>query len=401
MNDVVVTGVGVVSAAGMSFADLADALIEGRCCATPHATQLPVETVAQVSGSVAELDGFKDDRKAWLAMHALEEALLDAGDFGDAVVSVFLGTGLSSVTPGELEEDVYPHLTALGDAVDRPSILSDLDSDRAAPYRHDPARVTTAVAQRVGATGACGTSFSACSAAAQAIAEGLRAIRRGESDVAIVGGHDSMIHPFGLLSFVVLGALSPTACRPFDANRDGFLIGEGAAILVLESADHATRRGASVHARLLGAGTSVDGYAATAPQPEGLGAEAAMRAALADASVDSQQVNYVNAHATGTPVGDTAEAAAIRRVTPQAYVSSIKGAVGHTIAAAGAIEAAACIAALKRGFIPGTTGLTSVDPVMGIRVVERPIQEAPVIAVSNSFGFGGQNASLVFGRANG
>ena len=156
-----------------------------------------------------------------------------------------------------------------------------------------------------------------------------------------------------------------------------------------------------MHARLLGAGTSVDGYAATAPQPEGLGAEAAMRAALADASVDSQQVNYVNAHATGTPVGDTAEAAAIRRVTPQAYVSSIKGAVGHTIAAAGAIEAAACIAALKRGFIPGTTGLTSVDPVMGIRVVERPIQEAPVIAVSNSFGFGGQNASLVFGRANG
>jgi len=150
----------------------------------------------------------------------------------------------------------------------------------------------------------------------------------------------------------------------------------------------------------LGAGTSVDGYAATAPQPEGIGAEAAMRAALDDASIGAEQVDYVNAHATGTPVGDTAEAAAIRRVAPSAYVSSIKGAVGHTIAAAGAIEAAACIAALEGGFIPGTTGLRTVDPVIGLRVVSAPVQEAPQVVVSNSFGFGGQNASLVFGKAN-
>ncbi len=401
MNDVVVTGVGVVSAAGPSFDDLSTALLEGRCCATPMSTFLPVDSAAQIPVSIAEFGEFKDDRKAWLAMHALEEALTDCGGLGAGVVSVFLGTGLSSVTPGELEADVFPHINAAGDAIERASILSDLAFDRASPNRHDPARVTSAIAQRIGATGVCGTSFSACSAAAQAIAEGLRTIRRGEADVAVVGGHDSMIHPFGLLSFIVLGALSPTACRPFDSQRDGFMIGEGAAILILESAQHASERGANVRARFLGAGTSVDGYAATAPQPDGLGAESAMRAALADASVSADQVDYVNAHATGTPVGDTAEAAAIRRVTPDAFVSSIKGAVGHTIAAAGAIEAAACIAALENGFIPGTTGLQTVDPVMGLRIVSTPIAEAPQVVVSNSFGFGGQNASLVFGRAHG
>jgi 3-oxoacyl-[acyl-carrier-protein] synthase II len=219
--------------------------------------------------------------------------------------------------------------------------------------------------------------------------------------VAIVGGHDSMLHPFGLLSFVVLGALSPDAGRPFDKHRDGFLIGEGAAILVLERADYAHARGARVRARLLGAGTSVDGYAATAPQPEGKGAELAMRAALADAGLDGDDVDYVNAHATATPVGDIAEAAAIARVTPNAAVSSFKGAVGHTIAAAGAIEAAGCIAALEGGFLPGTAGLLEVDPVIRVNVLKQTVHRAPKIVVSNSFGFGGQNAALVFGLAEG
>ena len=272
-------------------------------------------------------------------------------------------------------------------------------TDRASPHRHDPVRVTSAIAQRVGAQGPCGTSFSACAAAAQAIAEGLRTLRRGDADVAIVGGHDSMIHPFGMLSFIVLGALSPTACRPFDGQRDGFMIGEGAAILVLERAEYARNRGATARACLLGAGTSVDGYAATAPQPEGLGAESAMRAALRDAGIAPHEIEYVNAHATGTPVGDTAESAAIQRVVPHAKVSSIKGAIGHTIAAAGAIEAAACVAALERGFLPGTAGLQTVDAQMNVDVVRQPLTSTPSVVMSNSFGFGGQNASLVFGHA--
>jgi len=401
MTDVVVTGVGVVSAAGPSFDDLADALRQGRSCASPFATALPLEEVAAVPSPVAPLAQFVDDRKAWLALDALDQALADSNGTGEGTVSVFLGTGLSSVTPMELNQDAYPFLTEDGTAFDRDALCADLRSEGASPWRHDPVRVTTEVANRVGATGPCGTSFSACSAAAQAIAEGVRTIRRGEADVAIVGGHDSMLHPFGLLSFIVLGALSPSACRPFDVHRDGFLIGEGAAILVLESAEHARNRGARVRARLLGAGTSVDGYAATAPHPEGAGAERAMRAALRDAGLDGAAVDYVNAHATGTPVGDIAEAAAISRVAPNAPVSSIKGAIGHTIAAAGAIEAAACIAALEGGWMPGTVGLLEKDPACPVDAIADTRNQAPRVILSNSFGFGGQNAALVLAHAEG
>ena len=399
MNDVVVTGIGVVRAAGASYDALASALRDGRGCASPYATALPLTEVAAIPTPIVPLPDFVDDRKAWLAMNALEQALTDTGSTGAATISVFLGTGLSSVTPKELNEDAYPHLNAEGTAFNRDLLCADLRRDSVSPWRHDPIRVTSAVAKRVGATGPCGTSFSACSAAAQAIAEGFRTIRRGEADIAIVGGHDSMLHPFGLLSFIVLGALSPTACRPFDVHRDGFLIGEGAAILVLESADSARKRGARVRARLWGAGTSVDGYAATAPHPEGAGAETAMRAALRDARIDAHRIDYVNAHATGTPVGDIAEAAAIARVVPNASVSSIKGSVGHTIAAAGAIEAAACIAALEGGWMPGTVGLVEPDPSCAIDALSETRHQSPRVVLSNSFGFGGQNAALVFAHA--
>ena len=401
MRPVVVTGVGVVSAAGPRFSDLIDALQTNALAASPYEGALPLSRMAAVRSPVTPVDGFADDRKAWLAFDALEQAVADANGLGTGIRSVFLGTGLSSVTPHELAEDAYTHIDASGLDFDRQSMLADLAADRAAPGRHDPARVTSEVARRVGAQGPCGTSFSACAAAAQAIAEGFRTIRRGEVDVAIVGGHDSMLHPFGLVSFVVLGALSPGVGRPFDKHRDGFLIGEGAAMIVLESEDHARARGARIRARVLGAGTSVDGHAATAPQPDGLGAEAAMRAGLRDAGIAGSEVDHVNAHATATPVGDVAEAAAIGRVTPGATVSSFKGAIGHTIAAAGAIEAAGCIAALEHGFMPGTAGLLERDPAVTIDVLPAPVGRAPRLIVSNSFGFGGQNAALVFGHAEG
>lgn len=396
VNEVVVTGLGVVSAAGPTFLDLSEALASGRQCASPVESPLPITEWASVPSPIPEHPGFENDRKAWLAFAALEEALSDADFPSDARTSVFLGTGLSSITPEELEEDAFRHLPAGAEQFDRASLLADLSPEHLAPWRHDPARVTSMIAKRVGATGPCGTSFSACSAAAQAIAEGLRTLRRGEADVAIVGGHDSMLHPFGLLSFVVLGALSSTSCRPFDRNRDGFLIGEGAAMLVLETASHANARGARVRAQLLGAGTSADGYNATAPHPEGAGAEKAMRGALRDAGIQPGQIDYVNAHATGTPVGDIAESAAISRLIGSVPVSSIKGAVGHTIAAAGAIEAAACIAALEGGWMPGTVGLQNIDPACPVSALQKSMPNAPSVVLSNSFGFGGQNAALVF-----
>jgi 3-oxoacyl-[acyl-carrier-protein] synthase II len=232
------------------------------------------------------------------------------------------------------------------------------------------------------------------------MAEGLWALRRGEVDVAIVGGHDSMIHPLGMLSFVVLGAISPTTCRPFDAGRDGFLIGEGAAIFVLERANRARARGVRPRASLLGAGTSADAYNVTAPHPEGAGAERAMRRALRDAGLEAARVAYVNAHGTGTPVGDIAESRAVARVFGEGMAtSSIKGALGHTIAAAGAVEAAACVLGLQGGFLPGTTGLQDPDPACPIDALRAPVERAVDVMISNSFGFGGQNCSLLLGRA--
>ncbi len=402
--DVVISGLGTVSAAGVGFAALASALAEGRDCTRKVDTALPVSAVASVPSDVLPHPDFPDDRKAWLAMIALDEAISDAGIIGclePARTAVFLGTGLSSVTPGELEEDAYPHLLADGSGFDVEAMRRDLACNRAAPRRHNPSRVTAEFVRRLGATGPVGTSFSACAASAQAIAEGLRTIQRGEADVAVVGGHDSMIHPLGMLSFIVLGALSPTACRPFDRQRDGFLIGEGAAVLILERADLAHARGHVGRARLLGAGSSADAHAATAPHPDGAGAALAIERALRDAGIPAEVVDYVNAHATGTPVGDVAEALAVSRIIGSVPVSSIKGALGHTIAAAGAIEAAACVAGLQGGWMPGTAGFTDQDPDCPVQVVATPREADLEVVVSNSFGFGGQNAALVLGHMDG
>ncbi|MEC7947449.1 MAG: hypothetical protein VX265_07745, partial [Myxococcota bacterium] len=180
----------------------------------------------------------------------------------------------------------------------------------------------------------------------------------------------------------------------------GFMIGEGAAILVLESEDRARARGARVRARVHGAGTSADAWNVTAPHPDGAGAERAMRRALRDAGIGPDAVGYVNAHGTGTPLGDRAECAAIGRVFGAGVpVSSIKGAVGHTIAAAGAVEAAACIAAIEGGFLPGTVGLERRDPDLDTHTLDAPVAAEVELVVSNSFGFGGQNCALVLGRA--
>jgi len=397
---VVVTGIGLRCAAGVGLGALDRALRDGRTCRVAARSGLPVTWVA-AAPDPKPLAEFPDDRKAWLAMQALDDALLDAKldpVDTDRRTAVFLGTGLSSVTPAELADDVYPHIR--GDRFDRISLGSDTSPRHASPSRHMPARVTMAVARRVGATGPVGTSSSACAASAQAIAEGVWTLRRGDADVALVGGHDSMIHPLGLLSFVVLGALAGDACRPFDRQRDGFMIGEGAAILVLERAQHAAARRATVLARVLGAGTSVDAWNATAPHPQGLGAQRAMEAALRDADLVPGDIDYLNAHATGTPVGDIAEASAVLRVFGSDLpVSSIKGAVGHTIAAAGAVEAAACVAALRGGYLPGTVGLRDPDPACGLHLLTAPVCSAPAVVMSNSFGFGGQNASLVIARA--
>ncbi len=403
-DPIVVTGIGVASAAGMGADVLLHALQQDRFCGRPWAGALPIQHVGSCDDAVPTHPEFPDDRKAGLAFAAARESVACAGGWEHVAPhrrAVFLGTGLSSVTPVELETDLYPHLDD-GGRFDRVAMAQDLSMNRCAPRRHMPARVTAGLCAELGATGPSGTSFSACAAASQAIGEGLHALRRGDADIALVGGHDSMIHPLGMLSFVVLGALSPTRCRPFDPTRDGFMIGEGAGMLVLERASAAKARGVSVLGVLAGVGTSVDAWNATAPHPKGVGAALAMSRALVNARVTPADVDYVNCHGTGTPLGDRAECSAIRQVFGDRSlpISTIKGALGHTIAAAGAVEAIASVLALQHGFLPGTVGHGDLDAEFDVDVVRRSRPIQPNVIVSNSFGFGGQNCSLVFSSAD-
>ena len=400
MRRVVVTAAETLCAAGTGRLALMSALRRNECLGVPSGFTLPVALVGRYHDELTDRMGFVDDRKSVLGWHCAELAMTSAGwsranlENAEDRVVVFVGTGLSSITPYEMNEDLFSHIS--DGQFDRAAMARDLRNDLAAPKRHLPHHFGQSLADSVGAFRS-GSNFSACAAASQAIGSGFWAVRRGEADVAIVGGHDSMDHPMGLLSFLVLGALSPEACKPFDADRDGFMLGEGAGMLVLEEYEHALERGAPILAEILGAGSSMDAWNPTAPHPEGAGAEMAMRRALKDAGISPTDVDYVNAHGTGTPLGDVAESQAIHRLFGDSvYVSSIKGAVGHCIAAAGAVEAVACVGMLNEGWMVGTTGLRSPDPACLSKNLSVPLFEAPSVIVSNSFGFGGQNASLVF-----
>lgn len=358
----------------------------------PEAAALGVPGVFRADG-VPDDPRFPDDRKGALAAEVL--ARLPAPPPG-ARVGLYLGTGLSSLTPDELADDLYAHIADAGTPAarfDRDAIARDLRADRAAPRRHQPERVTEVLGRQLGAS-VTETSFSACAAAAQSILQAARAVHRGDVDIAYCGGHDSMLHAIGYLSFVVLGALSPTVGRPFDRHRDGFGIGEGAALLCLvREADLAP--GQPVLGWIVGGGTSVDAYNVTHPHPEGAGAALAIQRALRDAGLTPADIDYVNAHGTGTPVGDVAECLAVQRVLGGVPVSSFKGAVGHTIAAAGAVELALCLGVFGSGQIPGTPGLVEPDPTLAAQVLQHAKPGHVRHLLSNSFGFGGQNCALI------
>lgn len=395
---VVVTAAEVVSSAGIGRDALLSVLKGNTCQGSPSGYSLDISVVARLKDAIEDNSYFPDDRKSLLGLKAAELAWNAAGLEGEqsAVLGVFVGTGLSSITPAELNEDIYPHLE--DGRFNRKSMAEDLSPERSAPRRHLPHHFGAFLAKKYHAKTA-GSNFSACAAAAQAIASGFWAIRRGEIDRALVGGHDSMDHPMGLLSFSILGALSTSRCRPFDKDRDGFMLGEGAGFLVLESLDIALERGATILAEIKGAGTSMDAWNPTAPHPKGEGAMKAMERALKDAKLQPSDIGYVNAHGTGTPLGDQAESQAIYRLFGgNVPVSSIKGAIGHCIAAAGAVEAVACIGALKEGLLLGTTGLVEQDENCPVLVLKETVEKQVSNVLSNSFGFGGQNCSLLFGK---
>src|SRR5882672_548841 len=273
-------------------------------------------------------------------------------------------------------------------------------------YRTWPQYLAARLAGHFGIEGPTATIQTACTSSAQAIGEAYRAIRRGAIDVALAGGAECIVAPIEVQLFCLLGVMSrqnatpKTASRPFDARRDGFVIGEGAGFLILESADHARRRGAPAIAEVAGYGTTCDAYRVTDEAPDGRGAIGAMRRALDDAGLAPRDVDYVNAHGTSTPMNDRVETAAIKTVfgaaAPRLLVSSTKSMIGHTISAAGAIELATTILAVRDQIAPPTINYRVPDPECDLRYVPNTPMTARIrAAISNSFGFGGHNDCLL------
>lgn len=405
---VAITGVGLTTPLGNDLSTFADALFAGTSAASPisafDASRFPVRNACEATlqawpDALAERMRGLDDRKGELALAAAAAAIADRGEV-PSDTGVVYATGLSSVSVAELHQDCAPFVRD-GDFDYAAFAAAEDGGPRQAPRRHQVDRPVALLREHFGLSGVATTHFSACAAGTAAVGHAADLIRRGESSVVLAGAGDSMVHPFGMLPFILLGATSTEVdpgrvCRPFDADRDGFVMGEGGAFFVLEPVERARAEGRRIYGTVLGWGSSTDAYSVTAPHPEGAGAERAMRAALAEAGL--ARVDYVNAHGTGTPLNDVTEAAAIRRVfgagTPP--VSSSKAQLGHAIAAAGALELLGCLAALDRGVMPPNAHLETPDPKVDLDLVGRIGRPAPLgVVLSNSFGFGGQNASLV------
>jgi 3-oxoacyl-[acyl-carrier-protein] synthase II len=332
------------------------------------------------------------DRATQLGFAAAADALADAGDVATdpARCGVIAGGGV-----GGLET-----------TSEQIKILNEKGALRVSPFLVPMMMVNAAagtIGIELGWTGPNLCVATACAAGSNAIGEGARLIRDGSADVVLAGGTEAAITPIALSAFGRMGALSgrhhdPThASRPFDADRDGFVLGEGAAFLVLETLEHAIARGAHIYGEIAGYGRNADAHHITAPSPGGVGAAACMQLALDDAGLEPDAISYVNAHGTSTPLNDTVEAAAIRKAFPvPPPVMSIKGVTGHLVAAAGAVEAVTALLSLRDGVAPPTANFERAGDDIELDIVHgepRPIDAKPVL--SNSFGFGGHNATLV------
>ncbi len=420
MRRVVVTGRGVVSPIGSGLPAFSRGLREARPGGDEirsfDARAFPTRIAAEVTdlelASLALADpALRRDRKSCFGLVAAREALAEA--FGpERPIRAYPSERFGVMVAAGLEvfhlEDLTPHLR--GGRVQGPSLSAALHAAPPRAFLQIPAHLAALHAAReAGATGALSVNLSACAAGTQAIGEAFRAIREGALDAALTGGYDSMVNPLGLGGFSLLEALSRAnelrgaASRPFDRRRDGFVLGEGAGMLVLEELDAARARGAPVIAEVLGYASTLDAYRVTDPAPDQAGAIAAMRAALGDARVQPEEVGYVNAHGTATRKNDPAETAAIHAVFGAAAarlpISSTKSQIGHLIGAAGAVELLATVFALEASLLPATINLDEPDPECDLDYVpNRPRPAEVAIAISNSFGFGGQNATIVVGR---
>ena len=344
---------------------------------TISGTRLPAKRLARI------------DRATRLLLTATHEAWAQSGWIPSEDLPVILGT-----TSGGMP---------LGEAYYRGTI-ADPPARRGQPTRvlnYQAHRQVIDLLDSLGCTGSITIIANACASGSNAIGHAWEAVRSGQADRVLTGGYDGLCH-LVFAGFDSLQALSTTTCRPFDTARDGLVLGEAAAVFALETPESAQRRGAGILGEIIGYGASTDIHHLTQPQPEGRAALASMRAATDVAGLHAADVHYINAHGTGTVLNDAAEAAAINawagNAAPHLRVSSTKGAVGHTLGAAGAVEAAVCLMALQGQWLPPSVTTLSVDPACAFDYIRRPAQAALEVVLSNSFGFGGANATLIFRR---
>ena len=409
---VVVTGVGLVSSLGVGTSETWDAVCAGKSGIAPITRFDASAYTVRIAGEVRDFDPLmfvakKDVKKMDVfiqyAIAAAEFARADAGlevtpEMAPRV-GVFLASGIGGFSTIERE-----HRALLNGG---PRKIS--------PFFIPASIINLAAGQvsiRLGAKGPNSATCTACSASAHAVGDAFEVIRRGAADVMVAGGSEAAITPLGVGGFAAMRALStrndePTrACRPFDRERDGFIIGEGAGVIVLEEHDRAISRGASVYAELVGYGMSADAFHVTAPAEDGNGAQRVMCAAIDQAGISPDQVDYINAHGTSTPKNDLTETKAIKEVFGDAAgrvpISSNKSLIGHTIGAAGAVEAIFALEGMRRSEILPTINYENPDPRCDLDYVPNETRAAGHrIALSNSFGFGGQNATLCLGRYEG
>src|SRR5262245_1496564 len=407
---VVVTGIGLVTPLGTGTAATWDGVVAGRSgirrITRFDASDLPVRIAGEVPDFVPDqwLDRKeikRTDLFVQYAVAAAEMAVRAAAlplPLGDpARTGVIIGVGMGGIRTLEESYEAF----------------SRKEFRRVSPFfipRIIPNMAAGQVALRFGAQGPNFATTSACASGAHALGEALRLVRHGVQDVMIAGGTEAPVTMLGVGGFAAMRALASSwnddpehASRPFDRDREGFVIAEGAGVLVLESLEHAVARGATPLAEIAGYGSNCDAYHVTQPSPEGIGAAACMAAALADAGVAADAIEYVNAHGTGTPYNDEAETHAVKHVLgPQARrvaVSSTKSAMGHLLGGGGGVEAGLTVLAIERGIVPPTLNLETPDPACDLDYVPgvaRPLRVGA--ALSNSFGFGGTNVSLLFRR---
>jgi 3-oxoacyl-[acyl-carrier-protein] synthase II len=407
MRRVVVTGLGAVTPLGNDVASTWDAAVAGRSgidfIKAFDPSEFPVRIAAEVkdfdpTSAVSAKEARKLERNVVLSVAASREALADAGldGFDPDRVGIVVGSAIGGV---------------LG-IMQQAEILRERGPDRVSPNFLPNVLVDSASGQLAISLGIRGPNYapvSACATGSHSVGEGAELIRRGDADAVLAGGTEACLHPLILAGFCAMRGLAsedehpPRASRPFDATREGFVMGEGACTLVLEDLERARARGARIYAEVLSYGTSNDAHHMAQPEPEATGVSEMMRAALRRAEVEPERVGYVNAHGTSTPLGDLAETRAIKQVFgDHAYelaVSSTKSVTGHCFGAAGAIEAMMCVLAVHHGVLPPTANYEHPDPECDLDYVPNEAREAQVdVAISNAMGLGGHNACVLVGR---